>query len=197
MADLNVQTERVFERFEPLFLQVLASRFAELPEKVRETHQTVDVARWQGHARILRGTSLWSRLLGRLFSFPRTSDNVPVEVIKSATPTGEIWRRRFGQRKFSSKLEATSSGMTERFGPFTFLLALEVRGQALHYPVVSGRFGAVPLPKWLLPVSESREYVADDRFHFDVKLLTPITRDLLVRYQGTLVAASDLGEPQS
>ena len=79
--------------------------------------------------------------------------------------------------------------MTERFGPFTFLLDLTVENGALHYPVVGGRFGPLPLPRWLLPGSEAREYVEDSRFHFDVRLLAPLTKGLMVHYRGHLNAA--------
>jgi len=60
---------------------------------------------------------------------------------------------------------------------------------ALLYPVAGGRFGPFPLPRWLLPGSEAREYVEDGRFHFDVRLLAPVTKALIVHYRGHLSAA--------
>ncbi len=190
MQDLRVRTERVSEPFEPIFARVLGSDFARLPKEILATHQTADISHWRGRAKIQRGTSLWSRFLCRLFGFPNATDDVAVEVVKRVVSTGEIWQRSFGARKFMSKLAATPSGMTERFGPFTFRLALEVKDRALHYPVISGRLGPVPLPRWLLPISEAREYVSDHLFHFDVKLSAPITHSLMVHYQGHLAAGS-------
>ena len=76
--------------------------------------------------------------------------------------------------------------MTERFGPFTFQLGLTVRDGALHYPVATGRIGPVPLPRWLLPGSDAREYAKDGTFRFDVRLLAPVTRALMVHYRGHL-----------
>lgn len=191
MQDLKVRTEQVSERFEPIFVQVLGSSFGQLPKEIQMTHLTADISRWRGRAKIRRGTSLWSRALCRLFGFPAAADDTVAEVIKRVVPTGEVWQRFFGPSRFASKLAATTSGMTERFGPFTFRLGLVVKDEALHYPVISGRLGPLPLPKWLLPVSEAREYVADGLFHFDVKLSAPIVRDLLVHYTGTLAAASE------
>ena len=133
-----------------------------------------------------RGSSLWSRFLGGLFGFPPEADEIDVEVVKTATPQGERWNRRFGSSRFRSFLAATPGGMTERFGPFTFLLGLTVEGAALHYPVKSARVGPLPLPRWLLPVSIAREYEQSGRFCFDVKLHAPVTGDLLVHYQGQL-----------
>lgn len=79
--------------------------------------------------------------------------------------------------------------MTERFGPFTFTLGLTIQDGALHYPVATGRIGPIPLPRWLLPGSETRECADEGRFHFDVRLLAPVTRALMVHYRGHLSPA--------
>ena len=82
-------------------------------------------------------------------------------------------------------------GMTESFGPFTFLLGLYVQDEALHYPVLAGRLGPLPLPRWLLPGSIAKEHVRDGRFRFDVKILAPVTGSLLVHYRGSLDEMTD------
>ncbi|NRB19387.1 MAG: DUF4166 domain-containing protein [Rhodobacteraceae bacterium] len=186
MSDLRVRTEHASEPLDPIFPRVLGSDFAALPAQIRATHLTADCSRWKGRAKVHRGDGLWSRFLGRVFGFPEAADEIAVTVIKTVTPKGETWLRRFGHRSFRSRLVATSAGMTESFGPFTFLLGLKQHDNALHYPVVSGRLGPVPLPRWLLPISEAREYVSNDEFRFDVKLFAPLTKGLLVHYQGTL-----------
>lgn len=197
MADLRVRTERDREPFLPIFPQVLGPAFATLPEPVQATHRTADISRWQGQASIRRGTGWWSQLLGGIFGFPAAGDDVPVEVTKTVTGKGETWQRRFGTRVFRSHLAVSSQGMTERFGPFTFRLGLTVQAGELHFPVETGRLGPLPLPRWLLPRSEAREYTRDGRFHFDVKLRSPLTRGLLVHYQGALSpATTKTGPPQ-
>lgn len=133
-----------------------------------------------------RGTSLPARLLSKVFGFPPTASDVPVEVVKTATPKGEQWERRFGAYRFRSLLAAGPQGLTERFGPFTFALGLHVSDDALHFPVIGGRFGPIPLPGWLLPISIAREEVRDERLQFDVKLLAPLTGQLIVHYRGWL-----------
>ncbi|UFS67394.1 DUF4166 domain-containing protein [Paracoccus denitrificans] len=186
MSDLKVRTERACEPVVPLFPRVLGPAFETLPAPIRATHQTTDVSHWRGHASVRRGSGPWSRLLGRLFGFPPAGEGVPVEVTKTVTPKGETWQRRFGTRVFRSHLSASARGMTESFGPFTFLLGLKVQEEALHYPVMSGRLGPLPLPRWLLPASVAQEHVRDGRFHFDVKILAPVTGALLVHYRGSL-----------
>ncbi len=186
MSDLAIRFERRSEALDPIFPRILGPAFATLPETVRATHQTAGITRWQGRSSVTRGTGLWSRFLATLFRFPPASEDTPVEVIKAATAKGETWTRRFGARSFRSRLAATPIGMTERFGPFTFRLGLSVRNGALHYPVTAGRLGPVPLPRWLLPASEAREYEEGGRFHFDVRLLAPVSRALMVHYRGHL-----------
>lgn len=195
MADLQVRTERGTEPALPPFAQVLDAGFEHLPEVIRATHRTLDVSHWQGRASVERGTGLWSRLLAVLFGFPPAAPDVPVEVTKTVTPRGETWVRQFGTRRFRSHLAATRRGMTERFGPFTFRLGLQVRDGALHYPVRSGRIGPLPLPRWLLPVSIAREHVENGQFRFDVRILAPVTRGLLVHYRGGLSPCSALPPP--
>ena len=189
MSDLRVRSERAVEPFCPIFPQVLGPDFAALPEPVRATHLTAGQSRWHGRATVTRGKGLWGRFLCLLFRFPAQADDVPTEVMKTATPYGEIWQRRFGRQSFRSRLAAESGGITESFGPFTFLLSLKVQDGALHYSVAAGWLGRLPLPRWLLPVSQSREYLQDGAFHFDVKLLAPLTRQVVVHYRGFLSAA--------
>lgn len=195
MTDLQVITTRASEPVVPLFARVLGPAFTQLPDRVRATHQTVDVSHWQGRATVRRGDSWWSRLLAGLFGFPPASADAAVAVTKTVTAQAETWQRRFGCRVFHSRLAAGAQGMTESFGPFTFLLGLQVRDDALHYPVVAGRFGPLRLPRWLLPVSVAREQVVDGRFRFDVELRAPLTGALLVHYAGWLAEADPAPPP--
>ncbi len=194
MEDLRVKTVRSVEPFQPIFPGVLGAAFHDLPEAIRETHRTIDQSRWRGTATITRGSSLWSRMLCLAFRFPPAGENMPVEVVKTVTPRGETWERRFGQSRFVSHLAPTAQGMTERFGPFTFLLGLTVDQGTLKYPIRSARFGPVALPRRLLPQSEAYEYAQDGRFHFDVRLLAPITGQVMVHYQGNLGPAVSDGQ---
>lgn len=198
MSDLSIRFKRQSEALDPIFPRILGPAFATLPEAVRATHQTAGITRWTGRASVTRGTDLWSRLLATLFRFPPASEDTPVEVTKTVTAKGETWSRRFGARSFRSYLAATPHGMTERFGPFTFRLRLSVRNGALHYPVTAGRLGPVPMPRWLLPSSDAREYEENGRFRFDVRLLAPLTGALMVHYRGHLDPATpDTSHPAS
>lgn len=80
--------------------------------------------------------------------------------------------------------------LRERFGPFSFLLRLSAEGGRVAWPVESGRVLGVPLPRALMPRSETFEHEgADGRFRFDVKISMPFA-GLIVRYRGWLEPAS-------
>lgn len=186
MSDLRVQFERGTGALDPVIPHILGPTFATLPEEVQNVHLTFTVHRFRGRASVKRGTGILARLLSKLFGFPPTATDVPVEVVKTATLKGEQWERRFGPCRFGSFLAASPQGLTERFGPFTFAIGVHVSDCALHFPVTGGRFGPIPLPRWLLPISIAQEEVRDGRFQFDVKLLSPLTGQLIVHYRGWL-----------
>ncbi|MEL6640654.1 MAG: DUF4166 domain-containing protein [Pseudomonadota bacterium] len=170
----------------PLAVIVLGPAFEELPASVRQSHLFADRIVLKGTSSVTRGTALWPSFLASLFRFPRASADTPVTVAKIRTGDKEIWTRNFDGQRFTSTLMVAPDGMTERFGPVTFTIALRVKDGALHYPVKSARIGPVPLPAWLLPVSVAKEFEADGVFHFDVALYAPLTRQLMVHYRGRL-----------
>lgn len=193
MADLDVTFTQTETPLLPLFQQALGPAFAHLPAQVRASHDHAGPRRWSGTATITRGTGLLSRTIALLFRFPQAGQTVPLTVLKTPTPLGEVWDRRFGTSLFRSHLRLTPKGMTERFGPMTFVLNLHLADNALHYPVVAGRCCGLPIPRALLPRSIAREYAQDGLFHFDVALHAPLGGGLIVRYVGFLVP--DSGPP--
>jgi hypothetical protein len=191
MSDLCIRVERHSEPLDPIFPRILGPAFASLPDPIRAAHLTPGTSRWHGRATVTQGTGRWGRLIAALFRFPPATGETAVEVTKTTTAQGETWTRRFGTRPFRSHLKATPRGMTERFGPFTFLLDLRVQDGELHYPVAAGFLGPVPLPHWLLPGSAAHEHVESGRFHFDVRLTAQIARGLIVHYRGWLQQGCD------
>lgn len=170
----------------PMFEQILGKQFDLLPEAVRATHRSQGRSTWQGRCSVQRGRGLLPWFLTFAFGFPSSGDDLPVVVQKERTAQGEVWHRQIGRHGFVSTLSPGPNGLTERFGPFTFDIGLNVRDGALHYPVKAGRFGPVPLPRWTLPVSEAREMENNGVFRFDIGVYAPITEALLVRYEGFL-----------
>lgn len=186
MADLAVSTETLTQQVQPLFARHLEAEKEDLPAAVQELHAIYGPRRWVGRGAVTRGQSTWARLLGALFRFPTDASDIPVSVMMTPYNGGERWERSFDGQKFRSYLRRHKGKMTERFGPFTFTLGLYVDEDHLHFPVMAGRVGPIPLPQFALPKSVSREYEKDGRFHFDVSLMAPFTGAPVVHYQGWL-----------
>ena len=176
-----------------VFAQGLGAGFGALPEPLRDLHTVIDVRRWAGRARIERGTGLLSRFAAWLGGFPPASEDSEVRVEMRRTAEGEVWVRHFGRYRFRSHLSARQrhdgTRLVERFGWMRFRIGLHVSDDELHYPITSGRIFGVPLPRWLLPQSETREYVdAQGRACFDVCIRMPVAGHI-VSYSGWLCPA--------
>lgn len=189
MSDLSITTE-VTEAARPtLFQSALGDRWSRLPPEVRELHSVQDVESFSGIAEITRGRSLIARLAAWFFGFPKPGENVPLTVTKTRTKSGEIWERNFNGRSFRSYCTPANSRYRyrERFWLFNYEQDLPVENGCMHLPVRRGWFLGIPLPKVLLPRSDSREYSSEGVFHFDVALSAPLGGGLIVRYRGQLV----------
>lgn len=188
LEGLRVTTQGTEVASPPLFHRVLGEAWDRLAPEARASHEVQDVERFSGEARVTRGRSLPARAIAALFGFPPEADGVPVTVTKTRTDTGETWERNFDGRVFRSYLSQSPlpGHFRERFGPLTFEMGLPVSGEGMLFPVKRGWLLGIPMPRFLLPSSDSREYVEDGRFHFDVALGAPLEIGLIVRYRGWL-----------
>ncbi len=201
LADIEAGLSRFRIRFgrseeptPPLLERVLPADFAGLPESWRRLAEIHDIDRFEGEASVERGTGPAARVIAALFGFPSATPAVSVSVKKQRTGFGEKWTRCFGEKSFVSHLSRKADDrpgmLRERFGPFSFLLRLRSEDGRVAWPVESGRFLGVPIPRALLPRSESFEYAgADGRFRFDVRISMPFA-GLIVRYRGWLEPVS-------
>ena len=68
---------------------------------------------------------------------------------------------------------------------------MPVADGSLRLPVRRGRVLGLPIPRALLPTSNSREFARDGRFRFDVALGAPLGAGLIVGYRGSLTPDAD------
>lgn len=175
---------------ELVFETAMGREFKKLPDMIGDLHTVLDVRRWSGRARIRRGDGFLSRIAGWLAAFPPPGDDVEVTVEMRRTRHGETWARTFGANTFRSHLSAKKTDVEntlyERFGWLKFKIELCIEDNKLRYPVLGGRLLFVPLPRFLLPKSDTCEYVDDEgRACFDVKISLPIAGPV-VSYNGWL-----------
>ena len=186
MSDLAVSTDTAALPCPTLFQSALGDRWPLLPPAVRALHSVQDIESFSGTAQVTRGSSMIARFAAWFFGFPLAAEAVPLTITKTRVETGEIWERNFGGRVFRSHCTPAPAPYRyrERFRLFNYEQELPVADGCMGLPVRRGWFLGVPLPGFLLPTSESREYAVDGEFHFDVALGAPFGGDLIVRYRG-------------
>ncbi len=160
-----------------------------LPEQIRAMHD--GTARARGEATVERGTGVLARIAAALIGFPKAGTNVPVTVTFTRSGGAETWRRDFAGKIFSSTQRegrGRSAGLVaERFGPFTFAMALVIDDEKLRLITRRWSLLGIPLPQALAPTGDSYEHVGPDgRFHFHVEIGFPWTGPI-VHYRGWLV----------
>ena len=194
LSALNIKTHVTQRQILPLFADALGASFDALPPPLQDLHTVLSDRRWIGEASVIRGKGALSRIIAFVAGFPPPADKTRVEVLMTRTAKGETWTRTFGDKTFRSYLsKARQSGtgrITERFGLLKFAIALSQKDRALNYPLAGGRCLGIPLPRFILPKSETREYVDEEgRACFDVKISLPIAGHI-VSYKGWLQSAS-------
>lgn len=194
MQDIHVETDFNHETFTYLFENTLGDNWHNLSNPLREAHKVIDRKTLNGSAKVTRGTSPLTKLVAWVFRFPAASESIPVQVIKTRIGDTEVWERNFDGKKFQSTLKKISNPSSayknpvvqEQFGLLKFLLELRIIDGTMHMGVLSSSCLGVPIPAWLLPVSNASEFVQNNRMHFRVELIGPLKTGLIVCYEGSL-----------
>lgn len=187
---LRLKTHVTTETIKPLFSIALGKAYKNLPAPLQDLHTVLSDRRWTGEASVTRGTSLLSKIAGFIAGFPPATERTKVEVLMTRTAKGETWTRTFGKNTFRSYLSQTGANgaatLTERFGLLKFKIALAEQDGRLDFPLTRGTCLGIPLPAFLVPKSETCEYVDEKgRPCFDVRLSLPLAGHI-VTYKGWL-----------
>lgn len=189
-AYLKIVSEQAFTPEPTLFETALGADWPQLAAPLRELHGAFRSAEYAGEASVENGRNPLARFARWMMRLPAAAERVPVRVSLKGSAAQEHWLRRFGSSRFESTLrwDARRQRITETFGLMRFELGLHVEGSSLHWPVTRGWLCGLPLPRFLLPISDSREDVDEEgRFRFDVSIrLRGI--GLVARYRGWLVS---------
>lgn len=100
-----------------------------------------------------------------------------------------IWNRDFDGHGLTSLLRRDGEVLQERIGPIRLAMALYALDGNLCVDVVGATLYGVPLPRSILPQSQSIEYDDLGRLGFDISASVP-GLGLLVRYHGWLKPAA-------
>ena len=173
----------------PLYRQILGDAFDTLPQQLQALHDETGARSWNGVARVQRGTGMMSKIIGKVFGFPPTGEQIPVTVQFTPEQGGEKWLRTFGTKSFFS-IQTPGTGknehlLMERFGPITVALALVVQEEKLFLIPRHWSLLGLPLPSALLPSGNSFEAQVNGKFRFDVEISAPVV-GLIAAYQGEI-----------
>lgn len=185
-AGLSIRTEVSERAHVPLYARAMAERFAVLPARLREMHDVHGNGGARGQGLVERGKGL-AHLLGRIMGFPSAGEH-PVHVAFAERDGKERWTRDFGGHCFSSELALSGAGVSERFGPLRFHFDLPADALGLRMALRGWRFFGVPMPRFLGPRIDAREWEEDGRFRFEVGVSMPVI-GMVVRYTGWLARA--------
>lgn len=176
----------------PVFRKILGSAWQQLPNEIRELHDTRQPRRFAGRASVIRGRSVVARIIGRIAGIPPAASDIPLQVTMTPNESHgkERWTRDFGGHKFSSVMSAGkgrfSKLICENFGPVRIAMAAVFKDGRLHYVHRGWTFFGIPLPRILAPQGETCEYVENGRFHFHVEISLPMVGNI-VTYDGWLI----------
>jgi hypothetical protein len=182
LAARHALTER--ELPPPLYARVMGKRFAALPPAVRAMHEVLRDGGASGEARVTGGRNPLARLLAAAMGFPPEGLH-RLHVAFTERDGRERWTRDFSGRTFSSELGERGGRLAERFGLIRFAFDLSSDSAGLRMIIRRWWLGPLPLPLFLAPRSEAREWEEDGRFHFDVPIVLPLLGPL-VHYSGWL-----------
>ena len=168
----------------PLYPRVIGSAYAALPLPVRDMHDLVGDAGASGRATVKRGRSLPARLVCAAMRFPPEGEH-DLYVSFEERNGVERWTRDFSGHAFTSELSQRGERVVERFGPMRFSFDLPADAAGLQMVMRSWSVFGVPMPLWLAPRSEAREWAEGDDFCFDVPIALPGI-GVVVHYSGRL-----------
>jgi hypothetical protein len=188
LAIVRGSTEREWPP--PLYARLMGERFAALPPAVRAIHEVLRDGGAAGEAEVRRGRNPVTRLIASAFGFPSEGAH-RLHVAFAERGGVERWTRFFSGRAFSSELSRRGGRLTERFGPIRFAFDLPSDETGLRMVIRRWWLGPVPLPLFLAPRCEAREWAEGARFHFDVAIAL-LWLGLLVHYRGWLEPADGL-----
>jgi hypothetical protein len=175
---------------------LMGRSFERLGGAVRELHGTEQIGYWRGLARVKRGGSLLSKLVGWWFRFPPAGFYPRMSVTILRDRLGEVWMRGFGRHDIKTRLRPAEAGariVRENFGLVEFDLRTGVKDGALTLEVVGMRTLGVPTPSFLWPHLNAEEAHEDGWFRFDIRIDLP-WRAPLIHYLGWLEAGAGLSK---
>jgi hypothetical protein len=194
-ADLPIRTR--FEASAPedacLARRLMGGAFGDLPASVRRVHTGEVPGHFVGRAKARGGAGL-ARLARLLAAMPGPGD---YDLAVNITPTanGEVWTRRFGERRLRSRLRGDARNIgafEESIGPLTFAFDAEPAASGYRWRFRGWRTGPVRLPNAIAPRIHARCFDRGGVYRFSV-VVAHAWVGLIIAYAGWLEPPADAG----
>ena len=125
-----------------LYPQLLAADFAKLPRALREFHSSPLGGRASGTA-IVRHSNRW---LAWLAGFPRSGENIPLQLEVKTNGNREIWIRRFGGVILRTNQRQDGKLLLETQGLVRIFFRIFADEQGMRFESQRACFWIIPLP---------------------------------------------------
>lgn len=181
---LAIRHQSIQSDYRALYGRVMGDVFDALPPAVRIMHSIVGDGGAEGQATVTRGGNILAKLIANIMRFPPAGDHV-LHVHFTERDGAECWTRDFSGHRFSSHLSQAGQQLVERFGPMRFHFDLSGNENGLRMHMQRWTAFGLPMPLFLGPKSNAREWGEGDRFHFDVPISLPLIGPV-IHYRGWL-----------
>ncbi|MEQ1538535.1 MAG: DUF4166 domain-containing protein [Sphingorhabdus sp.] len=181
---LHIRHQSSQSEYRPLYARVMGDAFYALPPAVRGMHRIVGDGGAEGRATVTRGGNILAKLIANIMRFPPEGDHT-LHVHFTERDGAECWTRDFGGHRFQSHLSQAGAQLVERFGPLRFHFDLSGDETGLRMHMTRWTAFGLPMPLFLGPKSNAREWGEGDRFHFDVPISLPLIGPV-IHYRGWL-----------
>ncbi|WP_308516384.1 DUF4166 domain-containing protein [Sphingomonas flavescens] len=167
-----------------LYERLLGDRFSSLPRAVTSMHAIDDERVAVGDGFVVTNGGLSGSLIRKVMKLP-PAGHYQLEVRFFVRDGMEIWTRRFGDFRFTSRLSAVDGKLAERFGPLRLRFDLSPDANGLRMALASWDVLGLPMPEFLAPRIAAGEWAEDDWFCFEVCAALPLVGPV-IRYSGRL-----------
>lgn len=167
--------------------RLMGPAFERLPAPVRAIHDGQAPGLFQGRAKA-RGAGGLAALIRLVGDMPGPGRYPDLKVEIAPRPDAEDWVRRFGGRRFASRLADRPDipgHFEERIGPLRFLFDVQVETSGFRWRPAGWRLGPLPLPSWLAPRIRARSFARDGVYRFSVLVAHPLA-GVILAYAGRL-----------
>ncbi len=173
----------------PLYRKILGPKYDVLPLVIQEMHDVHGQLTARGRGRVNRGTSVLSIVAATVLRFPKTADDIEVNVTFAQSGNGERLARDYAGTKLVTRqfpARGRHAGLlVESFGPMALYIDLEATAEGLTFHMHHCASLAVTLPRALWPSLEARERTKGGLYHYFVRIGMPLLGQL-IEYEGTL-----------